>query len=383
MRIAHVSVGSLPPVFSNFGGAIQRRVAELASEQARRGHEVTVFSPGERPGSEDRDGVSVRYVRTRIGTPLAHLEYQLRVLTVLASERGGRPQIAHFHSEPEAAVFGAPLRVPTVLSYDNYFFRGGKASRLYPAYRAALRRFDLLLPCSEYCARKSTEYWTLPGERVEVLYNGVDTEQFRPESAWGMRERARLGLKGPVLMYLGRVCRQKGSDVLLAAFEELRRVRPELSLVLVGPIEDFDERGRGGEIEVWQERISAAGAKYLGAVPEARLAGLLNMADLLVMPTVELEMFGMAAMEAEACGTPVVASDHGGLPETVPPECGIRFRTGDARDLARSVLAILDLDDRRAEYASHARQHALSFSWHRIAERLDKYYEQILLKPAS
>jgi glycosyltransferase involved in cell wall biosynthesis len=151
-----------------------------------------------------------------------------------------------------------------------------------------------------------------------------------------------------------------------------------LTVLLAGPIGDFDDADRREETADWERRIASAGARWLGRVPDARLAGLLTMADVFVMPTRELEMQGMAALEAQACGTPVVASDQGGLPETVPDGCGVRFAPGDADALARAVSGLLADEGARAAYSAAALEHARSLSWERIADRLMVLYERLL-----
>ena len=103
MRIAHVSIGALPAVFSEYGGAIQREVGELAREQVRRGHDVLVLSPAAARGSQDVDGVEVVYLRCRAPQPWAHIEFQLRALLTLLRRRR-RPHVIHVHSEPELAA---------------------------------------------------------------------------------------------------------------------------------------------------------------------------------------------------------------------------------------------------------------------------------------
>jgi glycosyltransferase involved in cell wall biosynthesis len=116
-------------------------------------------------------------------------------------------------------------------------------------------------------------------------------------------------------------------------------------------------------------------------VSDERLPRLYNAADVFVMPTAELEMFGMAALEAEACGVPVVASDHGGLRETVPTECGSRFPPGDASALAEAVGDLLEDNARRLKCGERARAHALKFSWRRVAADLDELYEASAMAP--
>jgi glycosyltransferase involved in cell wall biosynthesis len=361
-----MSIGAPPAPFTSGGGAVQRRVAELAREQARRGHDVTVVAPGDGGGSAVIDDVGVRYVRCRTPAPWMHLEFQARATGRLTRSR---PDVVHVHNEPEA---GLARWLPTVLSYDNFYFRGG---RLAPLIRRSLTSYDALLPVSEYCRAESAGYWRLPAERVHVVPNGVNLDQFAGDEAGAARERAQFDR--PVVLYLGRVCRQKGVDTLLDATVRLRELGVNAEVAIAGPIEQFDDADRSGAAADWERRMAAAGARYLGRVDENRLAGLLTMADVFVMPTAELEMQGMAALEAQACGTPVVASDHGGLRETVPDSCGIRFPPGDAEALAQALA--LMLGDRAAakRYAAAAREHARELSWQRIVDRLEPIYERV------
>jgi glycosyltransferase involved in cell wall biosynthesis len=213
---------------------------------------------------------------------------------------------------------------------------------------------------------------------VHRVYNGVDPEEFSVDPDAGAAERRRLGLEGPIVLYLGRICRQKGTDTLLAAHERVVGRRPDVNLVLAGPVDQFDARQDGDRADSWEARISAAGAGYLGRVPDDRVPALYNAADVFVMPTAELEMFGMAAVEAQACGTPAVASDHGGLRETVPTDCGARFPVGDVDALADAVLAMLDRVGADASIGTRAREHALRFSWAGIADQLDQLYGRVL-----
>jgi glycosyltransferase involved in cell wall biosynthesis len=372
MRIAHVSIGSLPPVFSASGGAIQRWVGELAAEQARRGHSVVVVSPGPSTRSATVNGVHVKYIRCRFNQPWAHIEFQVRALSWLIRSATA-PDIIHFHSEPEGGFLSSWSSATRVLSYNNFYFRGGRQRPFYRLYRHLLHRFDLLLPCSEYCRDASADYWRLSPSQLRVSYAGVDVHAFRPDERRRRAERITLGVKGPVILYVGRICKQKGTDTLLEAYEHVRARTQDADLVLVGPIEQFDARDVKA-VHKWKDLIENAGAMYIGAVADERLPRLYNAADVFVMPTAELEMFGMAAVEAEACGVPVVASDHGGLRETVPTECGARFPPGDATALADAVMGLLTDDVRRHACAERARAHALQFAWPQVAARLETLY---------
>jgi glycosyltransferase involved in cell wall biosynthesis len=334
---------------------------------------VSVFSPGERDGAAHVEGVDVTHIKCRLDQPFAHIEFQVRALFKLRKDFTGQADIIHFHSEPEGALFASGFAAKSVLSYNNFYFRGGRTKPFYRAYRHLIQAFDVLLPCSEYCRSASAEYWSLPRARLQVSSPGVDIATFQPDSQSGCAERAILGVAGPLILYVGRICHQKGTGTLLAAFERIRAEYPTATLLLVGPFGQFDGHddvaARG-----WRKSIATVGAVHLGAVADERLPRLYNAADVFVMPTAELEMFGMAAVEAEACGTPVVASDHGGLRETVPAKCGARFPPGDAAALAEAVLNLLEDEALRKTCGENARAHALRFSWSRVAADLDEIY---------
>jgi len=85
-----------------------------------------------------------------------------------------------------------------------------------------------------------------------------------------------------------------------------------------------------------------------------------------------------AAVEDSACGKPVVASDHGGLREVVPRDCGARFVNGDERDLAKKIVCLIDNRTARLQASARARQNAESFGWSKIVDRLDEVYGSFL-----
>ena len=368
MNISHISVSNLP-VLHRFGGAIERRIVEIARQQTKRGHRVRVFSVGDRTEIREESGVEYKFLKCRTALPFRHLEFQYKVVNVLKR----RPdEVLHFHSQPEGAWMSKGVEAKKILSYDFFDFRGGKRTPLYYFYERALRQFDLLLPCSQFCLRESSKFWGLPSNKVRVLYNGVNTEQFKPDPEAAARERRQLGLDKRVVLYVGRVCNQKGSDILLEAVKTLNERRSDLQLVIAGPIGQF---GMKADPDRWVERIKAVGEVYLGAVEESRLAAIYNIADVFTMPTRIAEMFGMSAVEAQACGKPVVASDCGGLQETVPTNCGGRFPAGNAEKLATEIERLMDDASYRASCSVNALHNAAKYDWGRICNALDDLYK--------
>jgi glycosyltransferase involved in cell wall biosynthesis len=367
MQIVHIGPASDVPVLHRFGGAVERRIWEMARRQARRGHRVVVYSADRRTSTRSVDGVELRFIRCRTPHPPRQLEFLARALLDLAW-RDRHVDVVHFHGNPEGSALARKLAHLTAISFDYHIYRGGRGMPWGPVYRGLLERFDLLMPCSEYCREQASQYWDIDAGRMAVLFNGVSLEQFAPDRAAGERERRALGLDGPVLLYVGRVCEQKGSHVLVEGYRRLRARGTKARLVVAGPIGQFG----GADDGAWSRRIAEVGGVYLGPVEEERLAALYNMATLLVMPTVRFEMFGMAAVEAQACGTPVVASDHGGLRETVPDGCGVRFETGSPEDLARKVEEIVTDDARLDGLRANALRNASRFTWESVCDRFEE-----------
>ena len=100
------------------------------------------------------------------------------------------------------------------------------------------------------------------------------------------------------------------------------------------------------------------------------------MADVFAMPTRVNEMFGMAAIEAQACGKPVVCSNHGGLPEVISSSSGLLFRAGDCEDLASKLRTLMDDSALRRRFSEAAENNARRVAWETITNELFQVYQQ-------
>jgi glycosyltransferase involved in cell wall biosynthesis len=220
--------------------------------------------------------------------------------------------------------------------------------------------------------RESSIYWGIPFNKMHVVYNGVNLEQFYPDPEAGYALKESLNISGRIILYLGRVCEQKGTDILIEAYKILRSMRNDVQLVVGGPAGQFGNTEDNSLIKA----INAAGGLYIGIVDETQLLSVYNMADIFVLPTRRYEMFGMVAIEAQACGKPVIASDHGGLKEVVPDECGFRFPVGDAKMLAERIALLLDNPVLYRSASEAARKNAYKYSWDVIASELRYIYKE-------
>jgi len=185
-------------------------------------------------------------------------------------------------------------------------------------------------------------------DKVRVLRNGVDLALFHPAAR--DEARARMGLKGRVLLSVGHLIERKGHNLVIAALAEL----PDWSLLIAG---EGPERGALERLAA--DRNVADRVRFLGSVPHAQLHRVYSAADVIVLAS-SREGWPNVLLEAMACGTPVVASNIWGNPEVVSrPEAGVLMQERSAAGVAEAVRHLYAaLPDRQA-----TRRYAEGFSW--------------------
>jgi glycogen synthase len=193
-----------------------------------------------------------------------------------------------------------------------------------------------VITCSAYMRWEVTRLFDLPPEKVDVLPNGVDVARWQVAPEQVAAARRRWAGDGPLLAYGGRLVHEKGVQDLLAALPRLRRRHPGLRLVVAGTGPD----AAGLRDQARALRLGRS-VEFPGFIPDADLAALVAAADCAVVPS-RYEPFGLVALEAAAAGTPVAASDVGGLAEIVADgRTGVLFAPGDPAAPAGAVDRVL------------------------------------------
>jgi glycosyltransferase involved in cell wall biosynthesis len=338
----------------------------MAKVQARKGNDVVIYSAETTDGDTFYHGYHLHALKCICSGRLRKFEFLGRVASDL---RRNAVDIIHFHSMPEGIWFLRDYDALKILSYDFFRSRSWRYFPFYGLYRWTLQQFDWLFPVSEFCLEESAQFWKLTMDHMRVLHNGVNLEQFRPDNTAGNALRDRFGLgSNPVILYIGRVCEQKGTDVLIDAYIRLKQRMPQVRFVVAGPAEQFGNEGSSPMVEC----IRAVGGLYLGAIEESELAALYNLATVFVMATRRDEMFGMAAIEAQACGKLVVCSRQGGLPEVIPETSGIHFAVGNSKELATTLERVLTDQTLYDLLSKAARENATRFSWDAVVRELEE-----------
>jgi glycosyltransferase involved in cell wall biosynthesis len=197
-------------------------------------------------------------------------------------------------------------------------------------------------------------------ESVEVLVNGVDSERFRPEPARAARERLGLGAVGPVIVSVGNLVPLKRHQLVLEAFAVLRKDRPRAVLAIIGDGPLREQLGaHAAALGV------ADGLRMPGAIEQDQLRWWFSAADLSVLASTR-EGWPNVLLESMACGTPVLASRVGGVPEIVAtPTLGRVFEAESPQELASAIANALAVGwDRGA-----IRAYAQSKSWDATSRR--------------
>jgi D-inositol-3-phosphate glycosyltransferase len=224
-------------------------------------------------------------------------------------------------------------------------------------------------------------YYGADVERVRVIPCGVDLDLFQPADP--RAARARLGLQAEhVLLFVGRLAPIKGLETLLRALAAARADGlggADVRLVVVGG--DKDERW-DGERGALRDLAAALGVArwvdFRGPQPQAALPDYYAAADLCVMPSL-YESFGMVALEAMACGVPVIGSRVGGLAVTVQDEVtGLLVPEGDAAALSAAIVELLPDRDRRRRLGAEAIERAKRFGWPCIARAVVELYGELV-----
>ena len=244
------------------------------------------------------------------------------------------------------------------------------ATSFHAITRFSILRSHGLTAVSEFLKRETVRDFTVPDDRVEVIPNFIDTSVFRP----GLEpcHRATLAPDGEkIVMHISNFRSVKRVEDVVATFARLNDKVPS-RLVLVG---DGPDRPR-----------ALMRAEELGVRDQVLFLGkhtsvheLLSCADLFLLPS-ENESFGLAALEAMACGAPVVASDAGGLPEVVVDgETGYLLDIGDIDGMADAGARILGDEDHWRRLSEGARAVAVErFSADRVVPQYEAYYDRVI-----
>jgi alpha-maltose-1-phosphate synthase len=407
MRIAFFTNEYPPNVYGGAGVHVEYLSRELARLDGG-ANRVDVFSFGEQ--HEDHGTLRVRGIAPAVRLPAQDprharlLDALVRDLAMVGAVES--PDIVHCHTwySHLAGCLARPLTgarlVLTTHSLEPH--RPWKAEQLGSAYhattwieRTAYGNADGVIAVSEAMKDDVQALYGVPAERVRVIHNGIDPQEYRPRHDPATLRRLGVDPEVPMVLFVGRITRQKG---ILHLVRAIRHLEPGVQVVLCAGAPDTEEIGAEMAALVAEaKREAAVPVTWLAEmVPKEEVITLYSHAAVFVCPSV-YEPFGIINLEAMACETPVVASAVGGIPEiVVPGETGLlvafeaesggspepRDPEAFSRALAGAVNELMGDPSRREDMGKAARERVLErFSWRRIAEVTLGYYRELIDQP--
>ncbi len=402
-RVAIISYHTSP--LASLGGAetggLNVYVRELASELAERGHQVDVFtrrtdstSPGTLPicdgGSPLGRVVQIvagpqRY-EEKDALPAYVEEFADGVADFVAAE-GTKYDIIHSHywlSGLAAERLKARWGVPHIVMFHTLgeVKARSRVSESEPEPRIAAeteiaRNADRIVVASKDEQQLLARYYGADVGRISVVPCGVNLGLFQPIEKEEAREQLGLREDDKILLFVGRIEPLKGVDILLGAAAQLESESDCFVLIVGG-----DDSTRDGEIEHLRDLASQLGiaerVSFMGAVDHERLPLFYNAADVCVVPSF-YESFGLVALEAMACGTPVVASRVGGLSVAVrDSETGYLIPWRCPEPFAERLELLLGNEELRNRFGQAAREEVERFRWGNVAEAVLGLYAEVI-----
>jgi alpha-maltose-1-phosphate synthase len=409
MNIAVLTNEYPPYVYGGAGVHVEYLTRELAALDSRR-HTVRVLCFGDQ--REESGNFHVQGIRPALELPAQDPRHAKLFATLLQdlvmAGTLADVDIVHCHTwyTHLAGCLGKHLqRIPLVLTTHSLEpHRPWKAEQLGTAYdasswieRVAYQAADGVVAVSESMKRDVHDAYAVAPDRIRVIHNGIDVQQYRPRHDPSVLREFGIDAEVPFVLFVGRITRQKGIVHLVNA---IRHFHAGVQVVLCAGAPDTPEID--AEMTAAVERARAGSAHRIiwirEMLPKEKIIALYTDAAIFVCPSV-YEPFGIINLEAMACETPVVASAVGGIPEVVddgntgllvrldvggPADVEPRDPEQFSKDLAAAVNRLLDDAELRTSMARHARARVeQQFSWTSIARQTLEFYTRIIERHAK
>lgn len=369
-------------------GGLARHVYYLSKALARIGIEVTVVTlefPGA-PWSEVIDNVNVERVRIEVGNPnflswvflfnhfmekrfallkksvdIIHGHDWLVALASIATKHfTNKPLVFTYHSTERGRV--GTLSTPDSFTIDSLeWWCGYEASKIIVTSRSMMNEV--------------MNAFKIPSNKISIIPNGIDISEFNIQvNPLEIKRNIGIGEDKKLVLFVGRITSQKGVTYLIQAVPKVLSAHPDARFVIVGD---------GWELGTIKNMIYSMGlgeyVKTLGFLPDHTVKSLMKAADVMVIPSI-YEPFGIVALEAMASGTPLVASDVGGLSEIIEHEkTGLKVYPANPDSIAWGINTVLS----NPRWARAMAQNALAivkekYSWEAIAAKTAELYRKLL-----
>ncbi|MFV9568433.1 glycogen synthase [Thermoanaerobacter mathranii] len=239
--------------------------------------------------------------------------------------------------------------------------------------RTGIEAADRVIAVSQGSKEDILKYYNIPEEKVEVIYNGIDLNQYQKTDRNIARKK--YGIEGKYILFVGRISRQKGITHLIDAVKYLPK---DIKVVLCASspdtqevLEEVEQKVKLYDNIIWINKM----------VEKEEIIELYSNAEVFACPSI-YEPFGIINLEAMACKTPVVASATGGIKEVVVhEETGFLVEPGNSEELAKYINILLNNKDLAIKFGENGRKRVEEmFSWESIARKTYEMYKDVIEK---
>ena len=396
-RVAVISLHTSPLIQPGSGdsGGMNVYVRELVSSLSQLGLECITFTRADRAGLEPEVWVEPnhRVVHIEAGPhslpkeALPDISDQFCAGVMRWFDENGPPDVIHGNYWLSGVVghhLKHVLDVPFVSTFHTLARVKAEGGDPEPEWRdraeAEIIQGSNAICVS--CVEEEEQFRRLYGDpqgRIEIVAPGVEHAYFMPGAQAGARSAIGVDPDVPMVLFVGRIQPLKGPDVAIQALAELRQLgHPDAQLVIVG---GASGRQGGVERDRAHDLVEELGVRdhvvFVEPQPHHILSSYYRAADVVVVPS-RSESFGLVALEAAACGVPVVASAVGGLLSLVDDGHTGRLIEGrNPRHYAAAISAILDAPELRASMSAASVERARAYTWRSAAQKLARLYDDL------
>jgi glycosyltransferase involved in cell wall biosynthesis len=394
-----VKVCFVTPEYFPISGGTGAYVYYLSRSLQKLGHNVHIVARHTEDSEDVVDGVSVHY-RKGVGNAVTRYWRFARSASKLIKELNKKIGIDIIHANlPLVPSFAIPddsaralvCAVHSTWKGEAIVTRKDSPKNLNPNEKMMLRfnfllrtyekklmdRSDALIAVSKYTIEELTELYGIKGDKIHVIYNGVDVQKFKPQpNRAELRREFELEGEQKIVLFVGRLYHRKGLEILLKSIPLVIREFKEVKFAISGT--GFKKKEES--LRKLAKKLTIEDyVSFLGYVPDEKLPDLYAASDIFVLPAI-YENFPFAILEAQATGLPVISTKVGGIPEfLVDNKNGFLIDAGDSTQLTQRLLILLQDPKLADEMGDRGRKLIEEkFSWHKITSQVIALYQKLL-----
>jgi glycosyltransferase involved in cell wall biosynthesis len=378
----------------NIIGGVQRRVSAEIAYFSDHNINLTVIYNGQGPTYVDGNVIYLPIKIPKLLYPVQTIIFSIKVAILLSKittvdliethhDAGLAPLILHLlRKKPYKAwveiIHGVFLDEFHTIKKSNPVLSGTVLRATALLLLSYIERWaacvaDAVIVVSDYSKTKIIDLYSIPISKIHIVPNGFDTTVFCPSPKTMMSKKPEHGDQIKKILFVGRLEPRKGILILIRAFAKALQVYQSMELDIIGSGMQREEA------QATCQKLNISNfVHFLGRKSDQEIANAYRSAYAVCMPSLQ-EGQGITALEAQACGTPVIASDAGGLPEAIlAGKTGILVTSGDSESLSAAISEFVTNIEKRKQMGEYAQKWSQQYSWDTQLRKTDYLYRKLI-----